>query len=123
MTYLQSLSRLQTISHQRIELGSPGAPLHTVVQPVSAGAALPFDRPAPMITRPVLLASLPADDATHGATAGAASRRSNTAASSAQAVGRAAEGLPPGELRRITEQVIQEIDRRIIANRERFGRT
>jgi hypothetical protein len=121
MTYLQSLSRLQTVSHQRIEMGSPGAALHAAVRPAAAGAPLPLDRPAPMIARP---APAPGAQAAGSATpAEAAPPRTSQAESSAQAVERATAGLPPAELRRVTEQVIQEIDRRIIANRERFGRT
>jgi hypothetical protein len=120
MIYLQSLSRLQTVSHQRIEMGSPGAALRPAVQPAVTGAAQPLDRPAPMIARPLQAA---AAEQTRSTAAASEPRRAVPLESSAQAVERAATGLPPAELRRVTEQVIQEIDRRIIANRERFGRT
>lgn len=121
LTYLQTFNRLQTVSHQRIEMGSPGAALRPAVQPAAPGKVLPLDRPAQMIAR---LALAPAAQAANrAAPAEIAPPRSSLADGSAQAIEHAAAGLPPAELRRVTEQVIQEIDRRIIANRERYGRT
>ncbi len=120
MTYLQSLNRLQVANHTRLEL-SPGRFPVPAAQPLPASAALPMQQPVPLIARPSPTPGAPGS--ANNVEPDAASRQMSAAQSSAQAVERAAAGLPPAELRRVTEQVIQEIDRRIIANRERFGRT
>ena len=123
LIHLQTLHRLRLGSHQRLELGAAGPPLRTAAQPAAASVDIPLARPVSMISR--LAPPAPPAAASTGSAAPpeTSARRSSAAESSAQAVERNSAGLPPAELRRVTEQVIQEIDKRIVANRERFGRT
>jgi hypothetical protein len=121
--HLQTLHRLRLGSHQRLELGAAGPPLRTAAQPAAASMDIPLSRPVSMISRPAPQAPPAAASTGSAAPPETSARRSSSAETSAQAVERNASGLPPAELRRVTEQVIQEIDKRIVANRERFGRT
>jgi hypothetical protein len=125
LVHLPTANRLRLGSHQRLELGTADLPPRQVVQPAGVAAEL-------MLARPVAMIARPAPPAAPATTSAAASLRIADQAEIAprraiplQASAPAGEGtlsLPPAELRRVTEQVIQEIDKRIIANRERFGR-
>lgn len=122
--YLQAASRVILTSHQRVELTPSNAPLRQAAPLAAAGVEAQLIRPLSLVPRPAAViargtaaASSPQQDAAHRTSP--FERQPN----SSQTLERAASGLPPTELRRVTEQVIQEIDKRIIANRERFGRT
>jgi len=124
LTHLQTGNRLHLGGHQRLELGSAGVPLQTVAQPATAAVDLPLTQPVSMVVNPTpsVQPGVPSSPAS-AAQPEIATRRASSSGMNPQAVEGSAHGLPQVDLRRVTEQVIQEIDRRIVANRERFGRT
>lgn len=124
----QAVERI-LLSHQRLELVSGEAPISNAIQTRDSSIDLPPARPSALIVRQNPPAADGGSAANRPLEAQVADRRTNrspagsAAASSGSAVELGSTVLPPAELHRVTEQVIQEIDRRIIANRERFGRS
>ena len=116
-------NRLLPGNHRRVELGSAEVVLRMQAQPATAGAELPLTFPVSMIARSLPPATPVTTSPANSSQTEASDHTGKPREMGAQAAERLGPGLPPAELRRVTEQVIQEIDKRIVANRERFGRT
>ena len=123
LTHLQVGNRLNLGSHQRLELGSADVLPRTAAQPAVGVVEFPLIHPVPMITGPSPSVTHGVETPASAAQSEMTTHRANLSEMKPQAVEGSATGLPQVDLRRVTEQVIQEIDRRIVANRERFGRT
>lgn len=125
---IQVIERILS-SHQRLELLANGAPnLNGLASPGLPGDN-PIARPAPLIVRqnPPAAALDAAPDRAPKLRpviqSTELSSYSPAPAGTRPAAERESTGLAPAELRQVTEHVIREIDQRIVANRERLGRS
>jgi hypothetical protein len=124
----QMADRLETL-YRRVELSTRSIAFGAEPPAPGASVSLSLALPVPMITRQAPAQGVPGEPDVQTASPAAASPP-RAQAQAAEALRRAAHrqeerpaaSLPPAELRQVTEQVIKEIDRRIHANRERFGR-